>query len=392
MKKNIELVKQESAKLYQEIIDNGYSKEIAETISHELSTKGGYLFNKSHAYSYAILCFQTAYLKTYYPVYFFKALFNLNKDKAGMINKYIIDAKQFNVEVMPPHINKSEVNFSVNDDKILFGLSAITGIGEKVAQQIVNERNENGKFKNLTDLLNRVNLTKVQIINLIKSGAIPSKNKKQCLINYLKSLYEPIVFKPLAKLPTYNKLILEYGIDIEKYRTGKGKYDYDKETLLQVVNQIKLAKFNEQQNNRMQKYFDDNNKYLIEEPFWEFNTLQVFIHNNPFSEGIQFLTTQFEDIEYGNDCVIVGIISRVQKKKDRNKNQFAFINIYSTFGLIEGTVWNSQLKQYEDIIKKGSQVAIKCRKEDEDKVIVQDIKPYKQWLERRKKQNVRTAL
>ena len=85
-------------------------------------------------------------------------------------------------------------------------------------------------------------------------------------------------------------------------------------------------------------------------------------------------------------------MSRVQKKKDRNKNQFAFINIYSTFGLIEGTVWNSQLKQYEDIIKKGSQVAIKCRKEDEDKVIVQDIKPYKQWLERRKKQNVRTAL
>ena len=391
-KKNVQLVQQESDKLYQEIIDNGYSEELAKTISEELRTKGGYLFNKSHAYSYAILCFQTAYLKTYYPVYFFKALFNLNKDKAGMINKYIIDAKQFNVEVMPPHINKSEVNFSVNDDKILFGLSAITGIGEKVAKQIVNERNLNGKFKNLTDLLNRITLTKVQIINLIKSGAIPSKNKKQCLINYLKSLYEPIVFKPLAKLPTYNKLILEYGIDIEKYRTGKGKYDYDKETLLQVVNQIKLAKFNEQQNNRMQKYFDDNNKYLIEEPFWEFTTLQVFIHNNPFSEGIQFLTTQFENVECGNDCVIVGIISRVQKKKDRNKNQFAFINIYSTFGLIEGTVWNSQLKHYEDIIKKGSQVAIKCRKEDEDKVIVQDIKPYKQWLERRKKQNVRTAL
>lgn len=383
MKKNIELVKQESAKLYQEIIDNGYSKEIAETISHELSTKGGYLFNKSHAYSYAILCFQTAYLKTYYPTYFFKALFNLNKDKAGMINKYIIDAKQFKVEVMPPHINKSEVNFSVNDDKILFGLSAIAGIGEKVAHQIVDERNKNGKFKNLTDLLNRVNLTKTQIINLIKSGAIPSKNKKQYLINYLKSLYKPIVFKPLSKLPTYSKLILEYGIDIEKYRIGKGIYDYDKEELLKVINQIKLKRFNEQQNQNVQKHMDKNSKYLVDEPFWEFTTLQVFIHNNPFSEGIQFLTTQFENVECGNDCVIVGIISRVQKKKDRNKNQFAFINIYSTFGLIEGTVWSQQLRQYEDIVKKGSQVAIKCRKEDEDKVIVKDIKPYKEWLKQK---------
>ena len=74
VKKNIELVKEESAKLYQEIIDNGYSEEIAKMISDDLSQKGGYLFNKSHSFSYAVICFQTAFLKTYYPMYFFKAL------------------------------------------------------------------------------------------------------------------------------------------------------------------------------------------------------------------------------------------------------------------------------------------------------------------------------
>ena len=203
-KKNIELVKQESEKLYQEIIDNGYSREIAKTISEELKTKGGYLFNKSHSYSYAVLCFQTAYLKINYPVYFFKALFNLNKDKAGMVNKYIVDSKQFGVTVLPPHINKSQVDFSIYDNNVLFGFSAITGIGERIAQEIVADREKNGKYKNLQDLLSRTTLAKTQIINLMKSGAIPTKDKKSCLLKYLKSLYKPLEYKELSKLPTYN--------------------------------------------------------------------------------------------------------------------------------------------------------------------------------------------
>ena len=91
----------------------------------ELSSKGGYLFNKSHSYSYAVLCFETAWFKAHYPTYFFKALFNQNKDKAGAINKYILDAKYFNVNVAPPNINHSGMNFTVSNEKVLFGLSAI---------------------------------------------------------------------------------------------------------------------------------------------------------------------------------------------------------------------------------------------------------------------------
>lgn len=388
-KKNIELVKQESEKLYQEIIDNGYSHEIAKTISEELKTKGGYLFNKSHSYSYAVLCFQTAYLKINYPVYFFKALFNLNKDKAGMVNKYIVDSKQFGVTVLPPHINKSQVDFSIYDNNVMFGFSAITGIGERIAQEIVAEREKNGKYKNLQDLLSRTTLTKTQIINLMKSGAIPTKDKKNCLLKYLKSLYKPLEYKELSKLPTYNKLIIDYDIDIEKYRIGNGKYDYDKDLLLTLVNQKKKEKFDLQQEDRLKQFLLTNNKYLENADFWEFEALQIFIHNNPFEEALPYLTTTFETVENDNDCVVVGVISRVQKKKDRNKKPFAFVNIYSTFGIIEGVLWNSQLVQYEDLVKKGSQVAIKCRKTDEDKVTIQAMRPYVEWLSERKKRHGR---
>ncbi len=388
-KKNIELVKQESEKLYQEIIDNGYSHEIAKTISEELKTKGGYLFNKSHSYSYAVLCFQTAYLKINYPVYFFKALFNLNKDKAGMVNKYIVDSKQFGVTVLPPHINKSQVDFSIYDNNVLFGFSAITGIGERIAQEIVADREKNGKYKNLQDLLSRTTLAKTQIINLMKSGAIPTKDKKSCLLKYLKSLYKPLEYKELSKLPTYNKLIIDYDIDIEKYRIGNGKYDYDKDLLLTLANQKKKEKFDLQQEDRLKQFLSTNNKYLENADFWEFEALQIFIHNNPFEEALPYLTTTFEAVENDNDCVIVGVISRVQKKKDRNKKPFAFVNIYSTFGIIEGVLWNSQLVQYEDLVKKGSQVAIKCRKTDEDKVTIQAMRPYVEWLSERKKRHDR---
>ena len=380
MKKNVELVKQESAKLYQEIINNGYSEEIAKTISNELSTKGGYLFNKSHSYSYAVLCFQTAYLKIKYPTYFYKALFNLNKDKAGMINKYVIDSQMFNVTVLPPNINKSDINFSVYDDKVLFGLSAITGIGENVANEIISIRTEYGKFTSFDDLLNKTDLTKAQIISLIKAGAIPTKSKKQFLINYLKSLYTPLTFKPSGKAPSYLELINKWNMDIEQYRIGDKKYDYDKEAILKAYNELKYQEFQKNQEVRYQKYIDDNKKYLENERFWEFEALQIFINDNPFTEAYKYMTQQFEDVPIGDKCAIVGIISQVQKKKDKNKKQFAFINIYSSFGLVEGILWHTQLKEYEDLIKKGSQIAVKCKKDSEDRIVIERIKPYSQWL------------
>ena len=388
-KKIVELVQKESEILRGEIVANGYSKEIADKIANELSQKGGYLFNKSHSYSYAVLCFETAWFKAHYPTYFFKALFNQNKDKAGAINKYILDARYFDVNVMPPNINHSGMNFTVDKDKVLFGLSAIGGIGESLSKQIIEERENNGIYKSFNDLIQRLSLGKASVIALIKSGAIPCKNKREKLISYLKSEYQPLKFSKVQSLPTYKKLEEDWNINLKKYvipSSGK-RIVYDKEALLTEYNRLKKIQFEENQKVRFQKYIDDNKKYLEDEQFWEFQTLQVFINDNPFDAAYTFLTP-FEDVPDGEKCTLVGIIAKVQKKKDKNGKQFAYINIYSSFGLVEGIVWHSQLKEYEDLVKKGQQVAILCKKDSEEKVIVEKLKPYSKWLEYVRKKGV----
>lgn len=389
-KKIVELVKKESEILRNEIVDNGYSKEIANKIADELSSKGGYLFNKSHSYSYAVLCFETAWFKAHYPTYFFKALFNQNKDKAGAINKYILDAKYFKVSVKPPNINHSGMNFTVDNGQVLFGLSAISGIGESLSKQIIKERENNGIYKSFNDLVTRLSLGKASVIALIKSGAIPCKNKKEKLVSYLKSQYQPLKFSEVQSLPTYKKLEEDWGINLQDYiiPTSGKRIVYDKDALLIKYNKLKKEQFNENQKVRFQKYIDENKKYLEDEQFWEFQTLQVFINDNPFDAAYKFLTP-FEDIIDGEKCTLVGIIAKVQKKKDKNGKQFAYINIYSSFGLVEGIVWHSQLKEYEDIVKKGQQVAILCKKDSEEKVVVEKLKPYNKWLEYVRKQGVK---
>ena len=388
-KKIVELVQKESEILRCEIVANGYSKEIADKIADELASKGGYLFNKSHSFSYAVLCFETAWFKAHYPTYFFKALFNQNKDKAGAINKYILDAKYFNVDIMPPNINHSGMNFTVNNNKVLFGLSAIGGIGESLSKQIIEERENNGIYKSFDDLIKRLFLGKASVIALIKSGAIPCKNKREKLISYLKSEYQPLKFSEVQSLPTYKKLEEDWNIDLKKYvipSSGK-RIVYDKEALLTEYNRLKKIQFEENQKIRFQKYIDDNKKYIEDEQFWEFQTLQVFINDNPFDAAYTFLTP-FEDVPDCEKCTLVGIIAKVQKKKDKNGKQFAYINIYSSFGLVEGIVWHSQLKEYEDLVKKGQQVAILCKKDSEEKVIVEKLKPYSKWLEYVRKKGV----
>ena len=377
-KKQPEKVKEEVDLLHQEILNNGYSKEVANKICEELSTKGGYGFNKSHAAAYAVICMQTAYLKAHHPVAFFKAMLNLNKDKAGKINKIILDARQFNVEILPPNINKSEINFSVVDGKILFGLSAISGIGATLAEEIINERNTNGKFKDFGNFLNRIELTKKQIINLVKSGAIPTKNKKKFLINYLKSQYDRKEYKPVSSLPTKMKLLMDWDIDTSKYMIGR---KVDKEKVLSLYNNKRKVKFDEEQKVRYQSYIDDcHEKYLQKEDFWEFETLQIFVSDeNPFAEAYKILN-DFSSYDIGDKCVIVGIISKIQKKKTKNGQQFAFANIYSGDGIIEVTIWPDALVKFQDLIAKDQQVAILGKKDGDDKMIVDKIKSYDTWL------------
>lgn len=377
-KKKPEKVKEEVELLHDEIIANGYDKATAEYICNELSTKGGYGFNASHSQAYAVICLQTAYLKAHHPLAFFKAMLNLNKAKVGKVNKIMVDARSFDIQTLPPSINRSGMDFTVSNGKILFGLSAIGGIGDTLAETIIAERDRNGKFKGLDDFTNRVRATKAQIIALVKSGAIPTKNKRVFLEKYITSGLEQSEFKPVSTLPTKAVLLSKWGIDTEHYKVGK---KVDKETVLRIYNEKRRVVHETDKLKKKEAYMaEQTTKYLQDEELWEFQTLQTFISDpNPFEKAFAYIK-DFSEIEEGDSCVLVGIIAKIQKKKTKTGMQFAFVNLYSGDGIIELTVWPRILSDYQDLIVKGSQVAVLGKKEDESHVIANDFKPYKKWL------------
>lgn len=377
-KKKPEKVKEEVELLHDEIIANGYDKATAEYICNELSTKGGYGFNASHSQAYAVICLQTAYLKTHHPLAFFKAMLNLNKAKVGKVNKIMVDARSFDIQILPPSINHSGMDFTVSNGKILFGLSAIGGIGNTLAETIIAERDRNGKFKGLDDFTSRVRATKAQIIALVKSGAIPTKNKRVFLEKYIASGLEQSEFKPVSTLPTKAVLLSKWDIDTEHCKVGK---KVDKETVLRIYNEKRRVVHETEKLKKKEAYMaEQTTKYLQDEELWEFQTLQTFISDpNPFEKAFTYIK-DFSEIEEGDSCVLVGIIAKIQKKKTKTGMQFAFVNLYSGDGIIELTVWPRVLSDYQDLIVKGSQVAVLGKKEDESHVIASDFKPYKQWL------------
>ena len=377
-KKKPEKVKEETDLLHKEILNNGYSRKVADYICEEFAEKGGYNFNASHSQAYAVICLQTAYLKAHHPLAFFKAMLNLNKTKVGKVNKIMVDARSFDIQILPPSINRSGMDFTVSNGKILFGLSAIGGIGNTLAEAIIAERDKNGKFNGLEDFTNRVRATKSQIIALVKSGAIPTKNKRAFLEKYIASGLEQSEFKPVGTLPTKAVLLSKWGIDTEHYKVGK---KVDKETVLRIYNEKRRVVYETEKLKKKEAYMaEQSEKYLRDEQFWEFQTLQTFIiDKNPFEKAYKYIR-DFSELESGDSCVLVGVVAKIQKKKTKTGMQFAFVNLYSGDGIIELTVWPRILSDYQDLIVKGSQVAVLGKKEDESHVIANDFKPYKQWL------------
>ena len=370
-KKDKELIKVESSKLYQEIINNGYDAELALKISEYLSTKGGYMFNLSHSMSYSVITLQTAYLKAHYPVYFFKALFNQNKDDYGKLNRYILDSKKYDVKILPPNVNHSENNFAVRDNKILFGLLAIKGIGSKLVEQIIEERNIS-KFTSFDDFVSRVKPSIQQVVALIKSGAIPCKDKKIQMKKYALSLHEKREYKEVSTLPTEKVLKEKYQFEFP--------VNFPKQQKLEKYNFFKKKLFEKEQDEKQKKLLSEfSQKYMEDENLWEFETLSVFLENNPF-EKIYELITPVDEIKANEKCVVVGVISDITKKKDRHGKQFAFINIYSSYDLLDVTVWHEKYKDYESLIIRGKQVAILCKKTDDNRLVCEKMKSYNKWL------------
>ena len=174
-------------------IANGISERVANKIYDEMIDFAKYAFNKSHAAAYAVVAYQTAYLKYYYPVEFMAALMTSVIDNPGKVSEYIYSCRQMGIEILPPDINKGEGNFSVDGGKIRYGLAAIKSIGRPVIEAIIRERTLGGPFTTLKNFIERLSSKEVNkrtIENFIKSGSLDSLagTRKQKMMIYIQIL------------------------------------------------------------------------------------------------------------------------------------------------------------------------------------------------------------
>lgn len=358
------------------LANKNWTEEQIGSIWDLLLKQSTYSFNKGHSTAYGLLSYLTAYLKTHYPVEFMTALLTSRSDKIEKISATIDDCRRMNIQVCPPNVNKSDGQFTVvpNENKILFGLLGVKGLGESVVDEIIKNR----PYKNFDDFTSKITNTSA-IVTLIKAGAIPTKNKMSLLRKYAEKINPISEYSPVSTLPTYKKLE-EMGIDVDSFREGK---KVDKERLLVKYNSIRKKAHYEQQNIKHHKAINEfREKYAQDEFLWEFQTLSMFLSNDPLLESKQYISSQWQTAETGSLVLICCVITDIKKKKDKNGNQFAYLDLYTSDGMVEATIWSSQFKKYADIVKKSSCVIIKARKNDG--YFVDEMKLYSQWLNERK--------
>ena len=199
-KKRAELEKQKQG-FIAGALKNGISKEVAASIFLKIEPFAEYGFNKSHAAAYAIISYQTAFLKTYYPKEFFAASMTMDISNQNKLGEFHEELKRINIKVIRPDINKCFADFQFDDNNFYYALGGIKSVGYEAISNVVKERNENGDFKSINDFLNRVNpkdINKLQLEGLVKAGAFDNiDNNRQALFNSIpnfilktKNIYE----------------------------------------------------------------------------------------------------------------------------------------------------------------------------------------------------------
>lgn len=363
-------IKEEADKLQREIVENGYSEEVAVKITDDLRAKGNYCFNKAHAVSYSTISYQTAFLKANFPVEFFASnlIHAKEKNDYSKLGKLIISCKEKGIEILPPNINKSEKTFTVKDGKIYYGIGSIKSVGEDVVERIISNR----PYKSVSDVIERCGLNKRQATALIYSGAF-GNNKEAILKKYFEYCYDgkDKEFSPVKSTPSIAKLKSEWGIVGE-----------DKEDRLKQYNEAKRELFVKQQREKKSKHFKEmNDKYMLSPSKMELQSLSVYLTHNPF-ESITHLIRPFDEITHGNECVIAGTLLSIQNKKDRNGRKYCYADVLTLYGIVEIVIFSSTYAVFQEHIKVNNELVMKLVKQDTS--ILKDLKTFDSWKKEKK--------
>lgn len=341
-------------------IRRGISEEIASSIYAEMESFASYAFNKSHAAAYAVISYQTAYLKCKYPKEYMASLITSVLDNINKVVEYIEECKNLKIDVLPPNINESEDIFTVSGNNIRFGLLAIKSLGKAPLEKILKER-KNGKFKSLYDFCKRMyskDIQKKAVENLIKGGAFDNMgaNRRQ-MLRVLDNIFD--------SLHTERKNNLEGQI---------GFFDTmsKEEVSIELPN---LEEFPQEELLKMEK--EITGLYLSGHPLKEFSKLITGGTYAPICDIVAISKEENPKYKDGDRVKILAIISDVKLKTSKNNNTFAYVNIEDMYGAMEMMVFSSVLEKSSFLLMAGNIVEIHARisvREDEEtKLICEEI-------------------
>ncbi len=347
-------------------IKRGVPEDIAIKVYDNMKPFARYAFNKSHAAAYAVLAYQTAFLKKYYEVEFFCSLLNNRIDKIEELSKYLSYLKAKNINVLSPDINKSVGEFSCENGGIRFGLVGLKNVGEGVIEQVVNERNKNGLFKSFEDFINRcmsLNINKRLVESLILSGAFDSFNVNRRTLMAIHADYMDRVSavnkkKNEVQISLFGTIFDENeGLDLE-YPEMSEYSSKEKLALEKAVLGIYLS------GHPLSDYREQFAKFT-------FNTSVLDFYEED-EDGVKTYT----EIKDGEHVIMGGIITEFKKLATRSGQNMAFLKIEDLHGQIEAICFPKVYEksvdslQVEQIVKISGKVQVK---EGEAQIIAETV-------------------
>lgn len=329
-------------------IANGVDEKTANQIYDEMIDFAKYAFNKSHAAAYAVVSYQTAFLKYYYPQEFMAALLTSVMDNVSKVSEYILSCRQMGISILPPDINEGESGFSVSGKSIRYGLSAIKSVGKSVVEQIVAERITNGLYHDMEDFIDRMSnkeVNKRTLENFIKSGALdtlPGTRKQKLLI-------APELLDQRSK---------------ERKNTMEGQI-----TLFDLAG--------EEEKSNYQITFPDVGEFGKEDLLaFEKETLGIYVSGHPLEAyeetwrnhitavTVDFIVdeeTQKTNVQDGAYVTIGGMITGKNVKTTRNNKMMAFLTLEDLVGSVEVIVFPKDYESKRELFVEDSKVFIQGR-------------------------------
>nr|WP_295262954.1 DNA polymerase III subunit alpha [uncultured Blautia sp.] len=343
-------------------IANGISEQTANKIYDDMTDFAKYAFNKSHAAAYAVVSYQTAFLKYYYPVEFMAALMTSVIEMPTKVAEYIQVCRQMNIKILPPDVNRGAYGFSVDNGSIRYGLSAIKSVGRPVINALVEEREANGEYRSLKDFIERLTGTvnKRAIENFIKAGALDclEGNRRQKMLVYGQIVDSIAQEKKNSFAGQMSLFDLVSDEEKKEYEIRMPDVEeYDKEMILAFEKDVLGI-------------------YLSGHPLERYR--------NIMEKMISAKTTDFQPDEEsgipkvydGQKVIIGGMITEKTIKYTRNNKVMAFLTVEDLLGTVEIVVFPRDYEKWQSMLNEDARVFVQGR------VNAEDDKPSKLILEK----------